>query len=140
MSAFGTLLKLGDGEEPEAFTAIAEVTELSGPGMSLEPLELTHHESTGAWKEFTGGLLDGGEISLSVNFLPTNSTHTGLRDVMVSRVARNFQLVFPDSAATTWQFAALVTGYEPKEPVGGKLSADIKLKLTGQPNFSAGGE
>jgi len=55
-------------------------------------------------------------------------------------VARNFQLVFPDSAATTWQFAALVTGYEPKEPVGGKLSADIKLKLTGQPNFSAGGE
>lgn len=139
ISAFGTLLKIGDGATPENFTTIAEVTNISGPSLSLEPIEITSHSSPGGWKEFIGGLLDAGEVTFDINYEPTEATHnatTGLIADMVDRTLRNFQLVFPDTGNTTWSFMALVTGFEPSEPVEDKLTASVTLKLTGQPTLA----
>jgi len=139
ISSFGTLLKIGDGLSPESFTTIAEVTDISGPGLELDAIEATSHSSTGGYKEFIGGLLDGGEVSFEISFIPTNATHSytsGLIYALRNRTVRNFQLVFPNVGATTWAFAALVTGFEPKEPVDDKLSASVTLKITGQPTLA----
>lgn len=139
ISAFGTLLQIGDGGSPENFTTIAEVANISGPGLSLDAIDVTHHSSTGGWREFVGGLLDGGVVSLDINYDPTDGTHdasTGLIADMVARTVRNFQLVFPDTANTTWSFSALVTGFEPSEPVDNKLAASVTLKISGQPTLA----
>jgi len=139
ISAFGTLLKVGDGGTPESFTTIAEVSNIGGPALKLEPIDVTNHSSTGGWKEFVGGLLEGGELSLEINYDPTHATHdasTGLIADMAARTVRNFQLVFPDTSSTTWSFAALVTGFEPSEPVDGKLSAAVALTVSGQPTLA----
>jgi predicted secreted protein len=139
ISAFGTLLKKGDGGSPESFTTIAQVTNIGGPSLALDPIEVTCHTSTGGWKEFIGGLLDGGEVSFDINYDPVGATHnasTGLIADMVARTVRNFQLVFPDTGSTTWSFAALVTAFEPSEPIDDKLAASVTLKLTGQPTLA----
>lgn len=140
ISAFGTLLKIGDGGSPsETFTTIAEVTDLSGPALELKTIEATSHSSTDGWEEFIGGLLSGGEVTFDVNFIPTNPTHSysaGLLRDMVNRTVRNFKLVFPNLSATTWTFAALVTGFEPKEPTDDKLSASVTLQITGKPTLA----
>ncbi len=139
ISAFGTLLKIGDGGDPETFTTIAEVSNISGPGLSLDTIDVTHHSSTAGWREFVGGLLDAGEVSFDINYLPTDATHdasTGLIKDMTDRTVRNFQLVFPDASNTTWSFSALVTGFEPSEPIDDKLAASVSLKLTGQPTLA----
>jgi len=139
ISAFGTLLKIGDGGDPETFTTIAEVSSISGPGLSLDTIDVTHHSSTAGWREFVGGLLDAGEVSFDINYTPTDATHdasTGLIKDMVDRTVRNFQLVFPDTGNTTWSFSALVTGFEPSEPIDDKLAASVTLKLTGQPTLA----
>lgn len=139
VSSFGTLLKIGDGGDPETFTTIAEVQDTSGPSLELGTEETTHHTSPGGWKERVGTLLDAGEVSFDLNFLPTHATHnptTGLIADMVNRVKRNFQLVFPDAGSTTWSFTALVTGFEPDEPVEGKLTASVTLEVTGQPTLA----
>lgn len=140
ISAFGTLLKIGDGGSPtESFTIIAEVTNIGGPSLSLDQIEITHHSSTGGWKEFIGGLLDGGEVSFDINYDPVGATHdatTGLIADIVARTKRNFQLVFPDTGNTTWSFTALVTKFEPSEPVGDKLAASVTLKVSGQPTLA----
>ena len=135
ISAHGTLLKIGDGAVSESFTTIAEVTNIGGPGLALAA---TSHSSAG-WQEFVGGLLDGGEVTFSINYVPTHATHnatTGLIADMVNRTLRNFQIVFPNVGATTWSFAALVTGFDPSEPVDEVLTADVTLKLSGQPTLS----
>ena len=139
ISAFGTLLKVGDGAASESFTTIAEVSNIGGPALKLEAVEVTNHSSTNGWKEFVGGLLEGGEVSLEINYDPVHATHdasTGLIKDMSDRTVRNFQLVFPDSGSTTWTFAALVTGFEPSEPVDGKLSAAVALTVSGQPTLA----
>ncbi|KKL29023.1 hypothetical protein LCGC14_2369280 [marine sediment metagenome] len=126
IDAHGTLLKLGDGGGgSEVFTTVAEVTDISGPSMTLDPIDVTSHDSTAAYREFIGGLLDAGEVTLTINYVPTAGTHdatTGLIADMVARVVRNFQLVFPDSGTTTWSFAALITAFEPAEPIDDKLA------------------
>ncbi len=134
LSAFGTLLKIGDGGGPEAFTTIAEVTDIKGPGLSMDAVEVTSHDSPNAVKEKIAGLKEVGELTFSINYVPTAATHnatTGLIRDWKNRTKRNFQLVFPDTGATTWSFAALVTNFQPTAPVDGKLAADVTLTPAG---------
>jgi predicted secreted protein len=101
--------------------------------------DVTHHGSPGGWREYVGTLLSAGEITFDLNFVPTDATHnpsTGLIADLKNRVKRNFKLVFPDAGATTWSFAALVTGFEPEESVDGILNASVTLQVTGQPTLA----
>lgn len=130
-SGFGTLLQVGDGTSSESFTTIAEVTNISGPSESLETIDATHMESPSSYREYIPSLLDSGDISFDVNFLPGNATQTGLRTDMQARTLRNFQMVFTDSAASQYSFSAYVTGFEISAQIDDKLSASITLKVTG---------
>jgi len=48
----GTLLKIGDGDTPEVFAAIAEVKDITGPGLAREFAEFTHQQSEGGYREY----------------------------------------------------------------------------------------
>ncbi len=137
--AAGTLLKIGNGGTPETFATIAEITDISGPKMSLDTIDTTSHDSVDGWKEYIGGLLSAGDVTFDVNFSPTNATHgytSGLIRDMVQRIKRSFQLVFPNPEHTTWSFTALVTGFDPKSPVEDALTASITLTITGKPTLA----
>jgi hypothetical protein len=131
-AAFGCALKKGG-------TEYAGVTNISGPGLSLDTVDVTSHDSTGAWEEVVGTILRSGEISLDLVYDPADATHKyaagGLLYDLVSRTAIALTLEFSDTATTTWSFNALVTGFEPGMPVDGFLSASATLKLTGQPTL-----
>lgn len=137
--ALGTLLQIGDGAATsEVFTTIAEVSDIGGPEIALESVEVTNHSSPSGWREKIGGILDGGNISLTINYQPTHATHNntaGLIADLRQRTKRNFQLVFTDSGTTTWSFTALVTSFSPAEPIDGALTAEITLEITGAPTL-----
>lgn len=138
IAAYGTLLKMGDGGGPEVFTTVAEVTDISGPGLSLDTVDVTSHDSTDAWREFIATLKDAGEVTFDINYVPTNATHgatTGLLKALDMRTKKNWRLVFPDTGATTWNFSGFVTGFEPGEPVDDALTASVTIKLTGEPTL-----
>ena len=138
-TAFGTLLKLGDGGGSEAFATIAEVKNIKGPKLKMDTIEVTSHSSTSAFREYIAGLLDGGEVTFDMNWLPANATQSysaGVLKDMYNRTKRNFQLVFPSASPTTWTFAAFVTGFEPDAAVDGALTASLTLKLTGVPTLA----
>jgi len=135
--AFGTKLKRGDGGAPETFTDVAEVTDLSGPELSAEEADVTNHPSGSAtpWRDILPTLLDAGEVSLSLNFLPGTSGHKALLSDFVNRAKRNWQLVFPDSGQTTWSFSAYVMSIAPAAAVDDALAADVTLRVTGAPTI-----
>lgn len=133
-SSFGTFLKIGDGLSPETFATVVNVGDIDGPDMSLDTEEITNHGSLNGWSEHIGTILNGGEVGFPINFLPTDPTHdmnTGLQADMINRTVRNFQLVYPDPGGNGYAFAALVTGFKPGAAVKGKLTADVKLKISG---------
>lgn len=131
----GTLLLVGDGATPtEAFTTIAKIKDIGGPGFNRG----THDASTQTtdWGEVVPGIKMGGQVTFDINLIPDEATHdhvTGLLKDFIDGVKRNFQLVFPDDAATVWQFAGFVLNYEPSAPVDGLLTASLTVEITGDP-------
>jgi predicted secreted protein len=133
-SGYGCVIKRGDGGGPEVFTTIAGITNIGGPGMKADMIDVTSMDSPG-WKQYIVGLIDGGEFSLDINFMPQDATQSytnGLLKDFANRTLRNFKLVLSDAAVTTWAFAAVVTGFEITAPVDGKLGAKVTLKISGQ--------
>jgi hypothetical protein len=139
LGSHGTLLKIGDGGTPtESFASIAELADITAP-----PLSRTMHEArsqTQPWVERVAGMLDAGECTMALNFIPTDSTHnddTGLIADLVAGTLRNFQLWFPDSGPKKWGFAAYISAVQATAPVDGLLTADVTLTISGAVNFDA---
>ena len=117
-----------------------QVTNISGPGLSLDTVDVTSHDSTGAWEEVVGTILRSGEVTMDIVYDPADATHANVADgLLADLVARTlittFHLVFSDVGVTEWDFNAFVTGFEPSAPVDGALTASVKFKLSGQPTL-----
>lgn len=130
VESHGTLLK-------RAGATIAEVKDISGPNFSRGSIETTSHSSPGAWKEFILGTKENGEITFSVNFIPTDATHSataGLLYDFINNVLGTYTLTFPD--ASVWTCTAYVMAFGVTAPVEGVLGANVTLKLSGAPSFA----
>lgn len=127
------------GGAAEAFTTIAQVRNIGGPGLALDIEDVTTHDSTEAWEEVVATVLRSGEVSLDIVYDPATATHgygVGVLAVLPRRATRNFQIIFPDTASTTWAFAAEVVSFEPDAPHDGALTASVTLKLSGKPTLA----
>lgn len=125
-----TLLKLGNAASPEVFTTVFEVTSIGEIGQENDLLEATHMLSTA--KEYIGGLPDGVEFQVAVNFKPTDTGHLALLTAQSAGTSRNFELVLPAGASSRkFVFSALVKGWRlPLQPnVVGTMT--FNLKITG---------
>ncbi len=138
LSAFGTLLKVGDGAVSESFTTVAEVRKLSGPTLKADTLDVTTHNTATPFRRFISGLLDGGDVSLELNFIPQEPTHSyssGLLSDMLNRTRRNFQIVFPDAGSTTWLIPGIITQFDMSADPAAVLMATLTIKVSGPPTF-----
>lgn len=134
LAGFGTKLKMGDGAEAPTYSDIAGVTSISGPSFSVDTEEVTDMDSTNQWEEHIATVKRSGEVSLDLNFEPTETTHQDLESALGEK--RSFQLVFPDGSSTQWEFDAIVTGLEIEAPFDGKISGTGTFKITGEPTIT----
>lgn len=125
----GMLIQRSDGASPEVFATIPEVSEMSGPGGQSSEIDVTDLSSTA--KEFRMGLQDEGQISLTMNWIPGNAVHAGLRTDRSNQTLRNFKIIFTDSPTTTWDFAAFVMGLEMSAGVDDVVKATATLRVSG---------
>ncbi|MCX4572289.1 outer capsid protein Hoc [Streptomyces sp. NBC_01571] len=136
LDAFGIALKRSDMATPTAsFTTIGNVTSVSGPEIERETYDVTAHDSTSGWREFIGGLKDGGEVSLDVNYDPRK------HDVYVADfediAPRDYKLTFPGTIGE-WALKLILTGFSQEAPVDDKLAASLKFKVSGKPVITPG--
>lgn len=140
IKAFGTLLKIGDGQGgSEEFATVSELRSLSGPSITADVLEVTTHNTPTPWKRFIPGLLDGGEITADINYVPTDPTHdgtSGLAALIQQGVCRNVQIVFPDDANTTWVAPCFLSSFEVSADPADVLMASITFKVAGPPTLT----
>lgn len=129
-SSHGTQFQVGDGAEPEVFTTVAEVRDITGPGNTVDTLEVTNHDS-GGWKEYIAMLSDGGEVSFDLNYYG-DASQSAMRTDQAAKTLRNYQVVIP--FATTPEnltFAGYVTSFSYAFPVAGVAAASVTIKITG---------
>lgn len=135
-SGFGTLLKRGSGATVETFTTVAEVKTISGPSLSMETIDATHMESPSGYREWLPSFKDGGEVTFDLNFLPATAAQTGITTDFAARTKRNWKIVWPNTAGTTWSFSGYITGFTPSAAVGDILAASATIKVTGAVTIS----
>ncbi len=119
-------------------TTVAQVTNIDGPGLSVDMIDATTHDSVNAFEDAVAGIIRSGELSVDIVYDPVDNTHdgsasTGLLFKLKNKIRAAFSLVFPDSGSTTFSFDGEVTGFEPGAPVDGGLTASVTIKITGSP-------
>lgn len=129
LEAQGMLLKIGNGLSSETFTTIPEIKTFSGPGGSATVIDVSDFSSTARQKRM--GLNDEGQLSFTINYVPTNTQHALLRTQRASRELTSFQLVFTDTGNTTWDFEAYVNGFSVSGAVDGVVEANVTLEISG---------
>ncbi|MFJ9027563.1 phage tail tube protein [Streptomyces sp. NPDC102274] len=135
LDAFGTQLKRSDMATTPVFAAIANVTNITPPGLERETLDVTSHGSPDAYREFAGGLKDGGEVSIDVNYDPR--VHDALVADFADSEPRDYKIVWPKTLGE-WEFTALLTGFEAEAPHDEKLAASLTFKVSGKPVITPG--
>ena len=115
----------------------AAVTNIGGPGLGVDTEDVTTHDQTTAFEEIVATIIRSGEVSLDIVYDPAAATHdasTGLVYRLEDKIYSFFKLIF--SQDTEWEFSGYVTGFEPGSPVGGALTAAVKIKITTQPTLA----
>lgn len=126
--AHGTTLTIG--------SAIAELTSIGGIGGSGETLDVTTHDSEDKFREFVGGLRDGGEISIAGYFTSAAEANTLYALLGSGAVTSSAVISFPTTPASTFTFECIVTGYTVEAPFDGVLRFSGTLKVSGKPVFA----
>jgi len=128
---YGTKLLLGDNGSPEAFAELGEITEGPDDEDSVELVEVTNHQSPGRRREYIGALIDGGEITLTCNYIPDDPTHdrvTGVQALIGE--TRNFRLEEPGNPVGE-QWPCVIMSCGRTRPVQGAMALSITLKKAG---------
>jgi len=135
IAGVGAIFKRGDGASSENFTAIAEINQIGGPNKSRNTIDVTSLDSSGGYREFIPSFRDAGEVTLNMNF--TRDGYIDLNDDFESDSSVNYQIVFPDTGATTFQFAGYVTNITSAIPTDDKVTCDVTIKITGTVTISS---
>lgn len=133
MSSQGTYIStLDETVSPPQYVELAEVTNIGGPRETSEELDVTHLRSPGAYREFIQSFKDGGELPLTLNFLPSNATQNAYRADFEAnpQPVRTRRITWPDGATDT--FLCFVKAVGRQAQVGQKLTLDITLRISGK--------
>lgn len=161
LPAINTYLQVGNGASPEIYNTIANVGDINGPTMSGAVVDVTSHSSAHPWREKLVTLLDSGEITIPVFYIPASSgligtantpfghdygdggiTQFGLEGIFVSRGLTTvgnpypFRIIYPDPSLTTDYFQGFVSKFSKKAAVAGVEMLDVTFVLTGLPILS----
>jgi predicted secreted protein len=115
---------------------MAEINSITGPGVTREQIDVTSLDSTGGWREYIGGFRDGGTVALAMNF--TRSTYEVMFTDFESNLSQNYEILLPDLEATSIEFMGIVTECPLTISPDDKITADVTIKVTGQPVINSG--
>lgn len=130
-SGIGTIFKRHDGT---SLVKLAEVYNISGPGMTRETIETTTYDSTDGYREKIGGLRDGGSVTFTMNF--SQATYLLIKADFEDDDPVAYQIIFPDADTTTVDFAGLVTELPTSIPEGDRITVDVTIEIDGKVTVS----
>lgn len=119
-------------DSSDSYVAVAEVRDIGGPEISVDPVNLTSLDSTGAAKEFVAGLVDGGELSMGL--VLTKAEYVILHALILSRASCNWKITWPDTS--THIVVGFMTKLGAAYPYEAECTCDCAVKVSGVPAFA----
>jgi len=114
-----------------AMQTIGEIVSFNGPSMSANVIDITNLASTAKEKKI--GVVDAGNLAISVNMDATGSLHKELEADMAARTARKFHIKLTDvgtSQPTRLYFGGYVSGFNVTGAVDNAIKADLTIAIS----------
>jgi predicted secreted protein len=124
----GTLVE----HSPDRITwlAIAECHKVAATGSKADLADVTNFDSASAFREYLAVLVDSGEITMDLNFIPLNPGQQILETDFNNQTLAWYMIVLPNSLGQA-QFQAYVASKDFDLPIDKQGTKAIKLKITG---------
>lgn len=126
---FGIQFKRGNGADPQVFTTIGNLVDVTPPTKTRETKDATHHGVANRIRKVIAGLRDLGEATIVLHFDPGGTAEDDLNDDFMSDVPVDYKIVYPNAEEDP--FTAFVTELSPATPLDDVMKISAKLKLTG---------
>ncbi len=120
---------ISNGDSPETFEEIGEVFNITPGEESTDRVDVTHYKSPDRRREFVAGLIDPGEASFEINWIPGNDTDEFIRQLRTSGETRTHKIRFPNGV--TVSFDAIILSYSKAIPLDDKMTATITVAVSG---------
>ena len=133
MLGYGSTFEIVSDSSPDLYVAMSEVKSITPPSADVDQVEVTHMLSPNRYREFISGLIDGGEVSFEMNFIPGNASDQRIFELLNLPVGatrrRACRISYPNGR--TWSFDAEVTAYEPDVPFDDAMTTAVTFKVSG---------
>ena len=133
VAGVGTLFRRWSGT---AWVDLAEINSISGPSITRDTYEVTSLDSTDGYREYKGGFRDGNNVQLTMNF--TRSTYDTMKTDFEDDDAQSYEIVFPDTENTSFEFSAFVMEISLEIVTDDKITSTVNLKVTGPVTVDSG--
>lgn len=129
--AFGTKFNW-DGKQ------VASLKNIGGVEFNVDTVDVTTHDSEGAFKEFIAGLIDAGDVSIA-GFFDHEDTDGQLAMVAdcAARAIKPATIIFPVSTGAQWDFNGLITNIKVGDtPTDDGIPFSATVKVSGKPTLT----
>lgn len=120
-----------------AWSLIGKVTAIGGPAITAEPVEVTTLDATAGYKEYSGGLRQGGDLQLACFWINGEAAQLLLRGAQETGATLYWWVTWPSSPTTDAQFVGNVTDYGWTTAANEALKTVVTVRLTGAVDWSA---
>lgn len=141
IAGVGTKFRKWDGL---AWTDIAQITGIEGPGMTKETIDVTALDSTGGYRKFISSFRDGGDVSLTMNY--TRDGYDAMKAAYEADCDFDYEIVLPDgnrdnpicttsldtAKNTTFQFKGIVTELPISVSTDSQVTMNVTVKVSGK--------
>ncbi len=128
---YGTTYRVWDASlTTPALVEIGEVINVTPPGGTADRVDATHMKSPGRRREYISGLIDSGEASFEINWIPGSPTDVLLRGLLASGAVVEHQIEWANGVSVT--FDAALTGFEKSTPIDDRMTATITVAPSGE--------
>jgi hypothetical protein len=118
---------------PPIYVALGEVFNITPPSMVVDQVDVSHMQSPLRRREFIDGLIDPGECSFQMNYVPGSPSDLLLLGILDTAVgldrSRMCRITYPNGLKDV--FDGNLASYEPDLPTDDKMTATVTFKVSG---------
>lgn len=113
---------------------VGEVIDMNPGEETGDRVDVTHFKSPDRRREYIAGLIDPGEASFQINWVPGNPTDVFLRGLKSSGEKRIHRITFPNGAAV--EYDGMIQSMSKVTPIDDRMTATITVAVSGAETWS----
>lgn len=118
-------------------STVASVRNVSGPDASGDDVDTTTLDSTGKFRTFIRSLVDPGEVTFSLAYASTNTSHKKLGSLLKSGTVVTCSINDPSTSSTAQSFSGYCKGLSREIPLDDLITVDATFKVTGPAGYAS---